>query len=326
MAINHLLKKVKDFIIPVHSVVRMDQTVDEALTTLRKYKIDEKVIYFYVVDREFRLVGVVSTRNLLLNPSNTPIREIMIENVIALSQDQSLQEAMQLLTDHHLLAIPVIDEEKHLMGIIDIQIYVEEAVDIARSQRRVDLFQMLGVTLEEGKRQSTLKSFRIRMPWMFCNMLGGIACAIISRIFEFVLAKVLLLAMFIPLVLTLSESISMQSMTNSLQLLHGQGISWKRILYRIFLEFKMVLLLALCCGILVGAISLFWGEGIGPALVIAMGIFLTITCSASIGSSIPLILHAKKLDPKVAAGPVVLMFVDVMTTTVYLGLATFWLL
>jgi magnesium transporter len=156
-------------------------------------------------------------------------------------------------------------------------------------------------------------------------MAGGIACAAISFLFKAVLAKVILLAMFIPLILTLSESIAMQSMTQSLHIVRQPNISSRRIFYRILLEGKMVILLALTCGISVGFISLLWGGGYGPSATIASSLFVSISLSASAGASVPLILYSRSLDPKVASGPVVLMFADVITTTIYLSLAT-WLL
>lgn len=88
----------------------------------------------------------------------------------------------------------------------------------------------------------------------------------------------------------------------------------------------MVLLLGFTSGTVVGLISLFWGEGFFPALTIASGIFVSITISATVGAAIPLLLNSLKLDPKVAAGPVVLTFADMITTAIYLSLATWWLL
>lgn len=326
MASGDLQRKVADFVSKVQTVVLIDQTVDEALHSIRKPHTNEKIFYFYVVDTENRLQGVVSTRNLLLSLPNSKISEIMESDVVSVSANQTLQQAMETLSNQRLLAVPVIDEQKRLLGTIDIQLYLEGAIDIAKARRSADLFQVLGITIEEGKPHSAWQVYKTRMPWIFCNMIGGTACAIISHVFEMVLAKVLLLAFFIPLVLTLSESISMQSMTYSLQLLHRPKISWRRILYRVISDWKIVIWLAISSGIIVGAISLFWGDGVRPALAIAAGIIISITLSGAIGASIPLFLHAKKLDPKVAAGPVVLTLADVITTTTYLSLATAWLL
>ncbi|NGX45282.1 MAG: Magnesium transporter MgtE [Chlamydiae bacterium] len=327
MSRSDLHREVRDFISPVHTVIKITETVDEALRSIREHRIDEKIFYFYVVDQEFKLRGVVSTRALLLSRPHMQICDIMETEIISICAAQTLQKAMELLTNQRLLAVPVIDDTGRLLGIIDIQLYLEEAVDVAQARRSsTDLFQLLGLTLEEGKTRSVWKTYKNRMPWIFCNMAGGLTCAVISASFELVLEKVILLAFFIPLVLTLSESISMQSMTYSLQLLHRPRISLRRIMVSIMTEWKMVILLALTSGIVVGCTSLLWGQGIPPGIAIAIGIIISVTISGTVGASIPLILHARRLDPKVAAGPVVLMFVDVFTTAVYLGLSTLLLL
>lgn len=325
MTNNDLSRSVKEFAIPVHTILHEDQNIEEALISLRRRKIDDKVIYFYVIDDEGRLRGIVPTRHLLLKERHCSIKEIMAHSVVRLKEDQTLEEAMELLSTHRLLAIPVVDAQQRLKGVIDIQMYLEESFDIASARHSSDVFQILGLTLEMGKKKSPWKSYRIRMPWILCNMAGGIACAAISFYFQAVLAKVLLLAMFIPLILTLSESISMQSMTQSLHLVRQPNITSRRIFNRVFTEGRMVILLALTCGISVGFISLLWGGGFGPSMTIALSLFVAISLSASAGASVPLILYAKSMDPKVASGPVVLMLADVLTTAIYLSLAS-WLL
>ena len=306
----------------------MSHSVGEAMEFIRKQPLEDNLFYFYTVDEDQHLKGLISTSYLLLCHPDKRVHEITESSVITIRADHTLREAMEILTKHRLLAIPVVDDEGRLLGIIDIQLYLDEAVDVAQAKRSsTDLFQILGLSLEDGKPvKSTWQVYRTRMPWIFCNMIGGFACAIISRIFELVLLEVIILAMFIPLVLTLSESISMQSMTYSLQLLNRPKLSRRRIFYRIAQEWQMVLYLALTCGIIVGVVSLFWGGGLPPALSIATGIILSVTITGTLGAAIPLILHRRKLDPKVAAGPVVLMFADVITTLIYLGVSTLWLL
>ncbi len=326
MAHTDFTRPVKEFAIPIHTMLRADQTIEEAIDSLRRRKIDEKFIYFYVVDEEGVLLGVVPTRALLLKDFKLKIGEVMTKSVTCLNESHTLQEAMELLSTHHLLALPVVDDHKRLKGAVDIQLYLEESIDMADARHSHDVFQILGLTLEEGKQKSPWKSYRIRMPWILCNMIGGVACAVISWIYEPVLAKVLLLAMFIPLILTLSESISMQSMTQSIHLVRHPKIAWKRVFHRIFIEGQMVLLLSGTCAVVIGLISLLWGGGLLASTTIAVTLLVSITVSATIGALIPLLLYAKQLDPKVASGPVVLMFADVITTTIYLSLGTWWLL
>ncbi len=323
---SDLTKQVKDFLTPVHTTLSKEQTIEEALNSLRGRRISEKVIYFYVVDDTGVLHGVVPTRKLLLKDLHTKIKEIMISSVIQVKEEVTLEEVLDVLSKHQLLAVPVVDERGRLKGVVDVQLYFEETVEIADACHTSDVFQILGLTLEEGKRKSPWKSYRIRMPWILCNMGGGIACAIISNIYREVLGQVLLLAMFIPLILTLSESIAMQSMTQSLHLVKQSDLGWRKLLKRILFEGRMVMLLALTCAIMVGILSLFWAGGMDVSWTIGTALLFTIVISASMGAAIPLLLYAKSLDPKVASGPVVLMFTDVIATTLYLSLATWWLL
>jgi len=323
---HDLSKLVKDYVVPVPIVLQAEQTIEQAIRSLRKQKIDDKIIYFYVVDHKERLKGVVSARTLLLKDPDLKVSDVMDRTVIRIGAYQTLYDAMGYLSAHRLLAIPAIDHEDRLVGVINVDTYMDESTKVSHAAASHEIFQILGVTLEEGKRRSAWHNYRLRMPWILCNMAGGTACAVISQFFEPVLLKVILLAMFIPLVLTLTESISMQSMTQSLQLLRKQRLSWHKVAQRALGEWKIIFLLALTCGVLVGAISFLWGEGIMPAFTIGVGLSSSIALSASIGTAVPLFLHAKEFDPKLAAGPVVLMFCDVITTVIYLGLSTLWLL
>ncbi len=322
MTSQDLNRKVKDYVTPVKTVVPKDVTIDEALTIIREKNIHEKIIYFYVVDSAGKLLGVVSTRKLLLNKPDSKIESIMDKSVVCLSSTQTLHEALEFLDSHHLLALPVVDEENHFLGVIDVDLYLDESVDVGNARLRKDIFQLIGMTVEEGKGFNVLKNYMNRMPWITCNLFGGIACAIISNYFELVLSKVILLAMFIPLLLTLSESISMQSVTSSMQLLRHKNLTTQQSRTALLRDVKTVVLLSGTCGLAVGIVSLLWGEGIAPALVIGGGIFCSVIISSFIGASVPLLLHTLKWDPKVAAGPVVLMFADVLTTAFYLTLAT----
>lgn len=317
---------VKDRVHPAAVIVHQDHTIHEAVEILRKKQSDGKIIYFYVVDSDQKLQGIVSARALLLADPATKIKEVMEPTVFCLQEDQNLEEAMEELSHRRLLALPVIDAEHRMKGVVDVQLYLEENIDVFKEQRNQDVFQLLGMTLEEGIYKSPWKSYMRRMPWILCNMFGGIACAVVSHTFQLVLGQVLILAMFIPLVLSLSESISMQAMTQSFHILKKQNISWRRVFTRMFSEIRTGSLMAATSAVLVGILSLFWDAGLAASATIAAGILVSVALSAVIGSSIPLLLHLSHLDPKVASGPVVLTISDVITTTLYLSLATFWLL
>ncbi len=316
----------KDIAKPIDTVIHEDVTVEEAINSLRGRKIHHKIIYFYVVDKDNKLLGVTSTRRLLLSESNAKVSEIMDAGIICLSGDQTPYGAMELFTNYNLLAIPVTDDEGKLLGAIDVEMVLEESCDIADARHRLDIFQLIGLTLEDEKKASVLRGYRLRMPWILCNMVGGFACAIISSVYHVVLSKIILLAIFIPLVLTLSEGISMQSMTHILQFLRHPRVSIKFVLIKVFREWKIVGLMAISSGIFVGLISLIWGQGIMPSITIGSGITISVAISSTFGIVLPITLHTLRLDPKVASGPVVLMVADILTTAIYLSIASALLL
>jgi magnesium transporter len=322
---RHHTALAKDVATPVDTVVNVNDTIKQALSTLRDKPINHKIIYFYVVDNGNRLMGIVPTRKLLLSDPNVKIADIMETAVVCLSSDQTLQGAMELFTRYGLLAFPVTDNEGKFLGIIDVEVYLEESFDIADAKHRLDIFQIIGLKLEDEKNMSVMRGYRLRMPWILCNMMGGFVCAIISRLNSAVLTKMIMLAMFIPLVLTLSESISMQAMTHSIQFLRRPRTSFISVMKKVFCESRIVILMAISSGLIVGVISLLWGDGTLASTTIGVGIMISVFISSSFGIILPMALHYSRLDPKVASGPVVLMLADVLTTAIYLSLAT-WLL
>jgi len=321
-----LSQLVVDCYVPVEAVLLTQATISESLRELRKKHITQTIIYFYVVDEQNRLKGVVSTRQLLLAEPHLKIEQIMQRSLVTIDSDQTLHKAMELFAEYPLLALPVVDHDGKLLGTIDVHMVMEESVNIADLRSRLDVFQMIGLKLEDGKKKSLVGNYKDRMPWLLCNVFSGVVCAIISRVFEVVLAKFLLLAFFIPLVLTLSESSSMQSMTQSLVFLRRPRFQWATAFQRGWKEWQLAGLLAVSLGILVGILSLFWGDGVLPSICIGVGITVSVVISVFFGMSVPLLLHLVRKDPKVASGPVVLMVADMLTTAVYLGLSTWWLL
>lgn len=317
---------VKDLMQKPPMVVNDQEIVENVLQALRKKECNGKILYFYVVDAENTLVGILPTRALLLAEPQDKVKNITETTVFFLHDTMTYEKAMEALAHHRLLALPVVDDQKKLIGFFDIQMCLEENIDLCEARRGQEIFQLLGMHLEINTYKHPWKAYSRRMPWILCNMLGGIACAVVSYIFQAVLVKVLILAMFIPLVLALSESISMQSVTQSLQILKKQNISFKKIVSRVFFELRVAALMSVTSGGLVGVLSFFWQADLATAATIAGGISFSVILSAVMGASIPIALHSSNLDPKVASGPVVLTIADILTTTIYLSLATYWLL
>ncbi len=318
---KHLDEPIRGFLRRTKATLRQSMTIGEALADLRARGIEEGIIYFYVLDDEDRLVGVMATRALLLSGPDEKLSEVMQKGVVSCRADRPLWEAMSMFAVHRFLAIPVVDENGRFEGVIDVKLYSDEAEDLASAEHEADVFQIIGVWLEQYRGGGPLKAYRIRMPWLVCNLIGGLLSAGIATVFGAVLEQAIVIAAFIPLVLTLCESVAIQSLTLAIQFMHGSKVNTRQIRRLAFRESAVSLLLGLTCATLVGIAALAWA-GVVPAVAVISGAILVAMCIAAVlGLLVPLTLHLAKLDPRVAAGPLVLMLVDVSAMLVYLGLA-----
>jgi len=276
------------------------------------------------VDDDGRLRGVVPTRRLLLSPLDHRIGDIMVPQVIALPASASVLEACEFFTMHRLLAFPVIDEERRVVGVVDVELYTRELSTIETNEANDQLFQLIGVHLTEAQQASPLASFRGRFPWLLCNIGGGIAAAFISGLYEDELQRVVALALFIPVVLALAESVSIQSVSLALQSLHGRPGA-KELVRKLRFELSTGVLLGAASGLVVGLVALGWLGHLRVALCLWAGIAAGVTAAAGLGLAMPNLIRLLGRDPHLAAGPIALAAADMFTLLVYFNLAR-WLL
>jgi len=172
---------------------------------------------------------------------------------------------------------------------------------------------------------SPWRAFRIRFPWLLTTIVSGTFCAFLAGAYHLTLEKSLIIAFFLTLILGLGESVSIQSMTVTIQALHATRPEWRWYLRALRREVITSLLLGAACGLLVGLVVLVWrGEGM-PAVVIGLSVAVSLCAACLAGLSVPALLHGLKLDPKIAAGPVTLALTDVFTLLFYFSLAKFLL-
>jgi magnesium transporter len=249
----------------------------------------------------------------------------MVTRIVAIPSTATLLEACELFALHKFFAFPVIDEQHRIVGMVDVNLFTEEVLDLAEGEPPDDLFEALGFRVAQVRDASPLKAFRYRFPWLLASIASGTACALLARAFETTLAQSILLAFFLTMVLGLGESVSMQSMTVTIQALHATRPTLRWYLRTLNREISTALLLGMSCGIVVAAIIWLWQGHVRAALSIGGSIVLSLFTACLIGLSIPSLLHALRLDPKIAAGPIALALADVLTLFFYFAMAT-WLL
>ncbi len=299
-----------------------DLSVDETLRKIREEGLGERIVYFYVVDENKKLVGVLPTRRLLTGKPEQKIEELMVKRVAALPKTATVYDACEFFVTYKFLAFPVVDEERRLLGIVDVNLFTEELLNVEEPAEVSDVFEEIGFKISEVKNASPLKAWRYRFPWLLSTITGGTVCALLAGIFEATLTESILVAFFLTMMLGLGESISIQSMTVAIQTLHTTQPSLKWYLKNLFKEIQTAGLIGLSCAVLVGLIALIWKGSLILASVIGLSVLLVQLIAAVLGLSVPSALHAFKLDPKIAAGPVTLAMTDIFTILFYLGLAT----
>jgi magnesium transporter len=301
------------------------QTVGEVLDQLRSHPPQGRIVYLYVVDEGGRLCGVVPARRLLLSAPHTPLADIMVRQVVALPASATVLEACEFFIQHRLLAFPVVDDERRIVGVIDVDLYTDKLRDLGDADERDNVFQLVGVHLSNGRQHSPLFAFRSRFPWLGCNLAAGILAALLSGLYKDELDRVVELAFFIPVVLNLAESVSSQSVSLALQALHSQRPTWGALFRGLRGELVTGLFLGLGAGAVVALTCLVWlGRG-RVALCLLGGIVGGVTVAAALGLALPVLLRLLHLEPRVAAGPIALAGVDIVTILLYFNLAR-WLL
>lgn len=318
-------RSVLDFIRRDYVALRASQTVGDALATLRGQTLGEQVLYLYVLDDEDRLVGVVPMRRLLVSAPETPLATLMQTQLITLPESATLLTACEFFVMYRLLAFPVVTKEGRLLGSVDVKLFADEILDLNERRAADDVFQLIGVRMAAARAPGPWEGFRARFPWLLCNVGGGLACAFIVGRHEVFLDSFLILALFIPVVLALAESVSMQAMTLALQAMHERRVDWSYMRRSLRREFLTALLLGGATGTLVGLAALAWKPGGGAALAIGLAILLAVVTACILGVLLPGLVRVLRGDPRIAAGPVVLAAADMATLVLYFRVAG-WLL
>ena len=303
-------------------LLQADMTVAEALDTIRREGIGERIIYFYAVDAQKRLAGVLPTRRLLTSPLDVTLDTIMVRRVAAIPATATVLEACEFFVLYKFFAFPVVDAERRVIGMVDVTLFTEELMEsepepVRPSSRSDDLFESLGFHLAQVRDASPWRSFRYRFPWLLATVASGTVCALLVGLFEKTLAQSLILAFFLTMVLGLNESVSTQSMSVTIQALRSVGVTWRWFIRSFRREFVTASMLGFVLGSIVAVIVWFWRGDRTAALVIGGSIALSLVTACLFGLGVPSVLHRFKLDPKIAAGPVTLGLADFFALLFY---------
>ncbi|WP_432653972.1 magnesium transporter [Staphylococcus pseudintermedius] len=293
--------------------------VHEALMRVKDQAPDAETIYvIFVVDEDKKLVGVISLRDLIIAENDAYIEDIMSERVISANVADDQEDVAQTMRDYDFIAMPVVDYQNHLLGIITI----DDIVDVMDEEASEDYSRLAGVSDIDSTDDTIFQTALKRLPWLLILTVLGMITASILGSFEETLEKVALLAAFIPIISGMSGNSGTQSLAVSVRNISTGDIKEKSKIKLALRESGSGFLTGITCAVsLILIIMLLYGQ---PYLALIVGTSLTIamTVGTTIGSVIPLVINRLGIDPAVASGPFITTINDIVSMLIYFGLAT----
>ena len=296
-------------------------TAGEAIQALQGSREVEMVFYLYVVDERRHLVGVVSLRRLLLVSPETPLHRIMTADLISARVDTDQEEVAQEVANYNLLAIPVVDGENKLVGIIT----VDDVIDVIKDEATEDILRLAGVSADEHVFTSPMEAWRKRLPWLGVNLITATLAALVVREFQATVEQVVALAAFMTVVASMGGNAATQTLTVIVRGIALGELTWSNSRRVLGKEALVGLGNGLVLGT-AGALIAWWILGnpyVGGILALAMIINLLVAAVAA--TLIPIALRALKVDPALASSVFITTLTDVFGFFAFLGLATFFL-
>ena len=297
-----------------------DTTCREALKTLQDHKDAEMVFYIYITDDDSSLVGVASLRALATNPPNTLLKDIMVKKVHKVIPETDQEEVAQLVAQYNYLAVPVVDSDNILLGIVT----VDDVVDVIREEATEDFLQMAGAGKDrEILLKSSWENARIRIPWLLASWVGGIIASYVIGNFENMLENIIVLASFIPIIIGMGGNVGTQSSTIVVRGMATGRITIGNELTVILKELKVGLLLGVLYGLMLGIFAGFRFINTNPMIgaVVGLSICSSMLIATGVGTLTPLVLRKLDIDPAIATGPFVTTSIDILGVILYFLIA-----
>lgn len=301
--------------------LKKEMLVSEALERIRKTGLDKETIYTcYVMDAQRHLEGTISLKELVLSPVDRKIEEIMYIDPIFVNTHDDQESIADIFKKYDLLAVPVVDNEKRLVGIITI----DDIVDVIEEEATEDIYKMAAIqpTDEEYINSGIFKLASKRIMWLLILMISATFTGQIIRNFEDTIKTVVVLTAFIPMLMDTGGNAGSQSSAIVIRSLVLAEVSPKDIFKVVWKEIRISLLV----GIVLAAVNflriyILEGYSLTVAVTVSVTLLLTVIVAKTTGGVLPLIAKKLKLDPALVASPLITTIVDAITLTIYFFLA-----
>ena len=298
-----------------------DMTAGEAITALQGSRDVEVVFYLYVIDVRRHLVGVVSLRRLLLVSPETPLKRIMTTDIISVRVDTDQEEVARQVASYNLLAIPVVDEENKLVGVIT----VDDVIDVIKDEATEDVYRLAGVAGDDRVFATAGESLRKRVPWLEVNLVTAFIAASVVALFENTISQATALAVFMPVVAGMGGNAATQTLTVIVRGIALGELTWANTRKALVKEALVGLGNGLACGLVAAIVVWLWKGDIWLGAILLAAMVINMFVAATAGTLIPLLLRALKIDPALASSVFITTLTDVFGFASFLGLGTIFI-
>lgn len=322
--INEILKYPEDSAGSIMTTEYVDlhknDTVKDAFDRIRKIGLKKETVYTcYVIDSDRHLLGVTTVKDLLMEDYETKLVDVMEENVITVSTTEDKEEVSKMFDKYDFLALPVIDSENRLVGIVTI----DDAFDVMSEESEEDFEKMAAMAPSEDVylKEPIFRQYKNRIVWLLILMLSSIVTGKIITNYESAFASVPLLVSFIPMIMDTGGNCGSQASTMIIRALATDEIETRDVFKVWWKEIRIALLVGVTLGIVNGARIALQYHDLSLALVIAITLMFTACIAKSLGCLLPIGAKALKLDPAYMASPMITTIVDACSLAIYFNIA-----
>ncbi|MBA2174471.1 magnesium transporter [Halobacillus locisalis] len=300
-------------------VVKATMSIRQAMVHLRTEAPDAETIYYtYVIDEDKKLVGVISLRDLIISEEDWMIADVMNERVVSVSVGEDQEEVARMVRDYDFLALPVVDFQDHLLGIIT----VDDIMDVMEEEASDDYSKLAAISDVDSPDENAFASAKKRLPWLVILLfLGSLTASLIGR-FESTLDVVPILAVFIPLIAGMAGNTGTQALAVAVRGIATGEIDKQGKTKMMFREAGTGLITGVSCGVIITFVVYFWQGNFFLGALVGLSILMTLIVATLAGSLVPLIMHRFNIDPAVASGPFITTINDIISILIYFGMAT----
>ncbi len=302
-------------------VVSIDMTIKEAMRHLRKVAAEAETIYYiYVANHDRELVGVISLRDLIIAEGSLMVEDVVNRQIVSVSVGDDQEDIAQMMRDYDFLALPVVDFQNHLLGIIT----VDDILDVMEEEASDDYSKLAGVDVDSVD-QSPITAAKKRLPWLIILLFLGLFTASIIARFEETLEQVALLAIFIPLIAGMAGNTGTQSLAVAVRGITTGEFQKRGIMKTIMRESITGLITGVTCGLSIWLIIYLWQGTLFLGFLVGLSIMITLFVATISGALVPMLMHRLNIDPAVASGPFITTINDIISITIYFGMATMFM-